>query len=146
MKPANAKGQSMNVFDSNLYLNSRRLDCRVARAMTPWRRMRGLLGQQRLDGAQALLISPCNSVHCIGMRYPIDVAYLSAQGDIVKLVPNLRPWRMSACAGARRVLEFAAGAIAHFDLRLGQRLDVRLEETAHHAAAAAIRHIRQEQA
>jgi uncharacterized membrane protein (UPF0127 family) len=118
----------MNAFDSTLYLNGKRMHCRVRRAITLFARMRGLLGRPPLAQTQALLIAPCNSVHCIGMRYAIDVVYLSAQGDIVKLVPALRPWRMSACTGARQVLEFAAGAIAHYDLRVGQRLTIRVEE------------------
>jgi uncharacterized membrane protein (UPF0127 family) len=118
----------MTTFDSSLYANGRRLDCRVRRAQSMFSRIRGLLGYPALQQDQALLIAPCNSIHCIGMRYAIDVVYLAAQGDIVKLVPAVQPWGFSACASARQVVEFAAGAIERLDLRVGQRLDIRVED------------------
>lgn len=132
----------MSGFDSNLYASGRRLDCRVRQARSVFSRMRGLLGHAPLEADQALLISPCNSIHCIGMRYAIDVAYLSAQGDIVKLVPAVQPWGFSACAGGRQVVEFAAGAIERLGLRVGQRLVIRVEE----AGAAAMQDILEGQA
>ena len=49
-------------------------------ADTPWQRMRGLLGYPPLQADQGLLIRPCNMVHTVGMRYPIDIVYIDATG------------------------------------------------------------------
>ena len=49
----------------------------------------GLLGTDSIDGA--LWITRCNWVHCFGMRYPIDVVYLSrsnAVTAVVRMVPR----------------------------------------------------------
>ena len=45
----------------------------LAVADTWWLRTRGLLGRDGVDGA--LLLRPARSVHTLGMRFPIDVAF-----------------------------------------------------------------------
>lgn len=85
-------------------------------------RMRGLLARPPLQPGQGLLIDPCSAVHAVGMRYELDLAFLSHAGRILKLVPALRPWRMAACSGARMVLELPPGAIAAAGLAEGQTL------------------------
>jgi hypothetical protein len=58
----------------------------------------------------------------VGMRYAIDVVYLDRIGRVLKCVPGLRPFGVSACGGAWAVLELAEGTIAHLGLEAGQRL------------------------
>ena len=50
----------------------------------PAARRRGLLKRDGFDGA--LVIEPCRWIHTIGMRFPIDVAYLDADGVVVKTI------------------------------------------------------------
>lgn len=57
------------------------------------------------------------------MGYAIDVVYLDARGVIVKLVPNLKPWRISICPGAACVIEFAAGTAQELNLQVGDRCE-----------------------
>lgn len=40
----------------------------------------GLLGTAAIAEGEGLWIVPCRSVHTLGMRYPVDVAFLDAQG------------------------------------------------------------------
>ncbi|MDU4961760.1 MAG: DUF192 domain-containing protein [Sporomusaceae bacterium] len=98
-----------------------RLEISVANSF--WRRLKGLLGTRRLDRDKGLLLRRCNSVHMLGMRYPLDIVYLDQGGVIVKLVENLRPWQVSACRQARDTLEVAAGTISRANWRLGERLE-----------------------
>jgi uncharacterized membrane protein (UPF0127 family) len=56
------------------------------------------------------------------MRYPIDVVFLLAGGQIVRCVQALKPWRMAAASGAHHTLELAPGSIARFGLEPGQQL------------------------
>lgn len=91
----------------------------VARlATTPFRRMRGLLGQPDVPKKEVLLISPCSSIHCWFMRIPITVVYLSAvepsHADratrTVLAVAEVRPWHLGfGPRGTRAVLECRAG-------------------------------------
>jgi uncharacterized membrane protein (UPF0127 family) len=84
-------------------------------------RRRGLLGRDSFDGA--LLIVPARSVHTIGMRFPIDVAWLDAELTVLRTT-SLPPRRMSRpVMGAHSVLEAAAGSFARWELRVGQQLE-----------------------
>ena len=38
-------------------------------------RLKGLLGTPALGAEEACWIDPCNSIHTIGMQYPIDVYF-----------------------------------------------------------------------
>ena len=44
------------------------------------------------------------------MGYPIDATVLDAKGEVVKVVRNIRPWRLFVWGGwrARKVLETAS--------------------------------------
>ncbi|QBF82521.1 DUF192 domain-containing protein [Shewanella maritima] len=77
-------------------------------------RLRGLLGRDKLTDEQGLLITPCNSVHTFGMKYAIDVVYLNKHNQVIKLVRELSPRRLSWCLRAKKVLELAPGS-AHLN-------------------------------
>ena len=85
-------------------------------------RMRGLLGRPALTRGQGLLIRPCNSVHTIGMRYPIDLIFLDRQWVIKKLVHALPPWRLAWSPGAHMVIELPGATLTQFDLESGTEL------------------------
>jgi len=97
-------------------------DCRVRLALTWWQRAIGLLATPRLDDPRGLWIAPCNSVHTIGMRYPIDVVFVAADARVLKLVRTLRPLRAAMCRGAHATLELRAGSIAELGLRAGDTI------------------------
>lgn len=85
-------------------------------------RRRGLLGTDRLEGA--LWLQPCGSVHCIGMRYPIDVALLDRRGRVLRL-RLLRPGRLTwPSLRVRTVVEAPAGAFGRWGVRRGSVLTV----------------------
>ena len=65
-------------------------------------RRRGLLGRDGVEGA--FVITRCRWVHTIGMRFPLDVAYLDAEGVVLKTM------RMSRHRLGIPVLERALGA------------------------------------
>ncbi|MEU3748717.1 MULTISPECIES: DUF192 domain-containing protein [Streptomyces] len=80
-------------------------------------RRRGLLGRDGIAGA--LLITPTNSVHTFGMRFPIDVAYLDRSLRVLSVV-TMRPGRLGMIRpSGRHVLEAEAGAMAGWGLRPG---------------------------
>ena len=86
-------------------------------------RRRGLLGRDGIDGA--LLIRPCRSVHTVGMRFPIDVAFCSEDLEVLSTC-RMRRWRVGAPRlRARIVIEAEAGAFERWQLRVGDQLEVR---------------------
>jgi len=91
-------------------------------AATRTTRRRGLLGRDRLEEASAMLLAPCAAVHTIGMRFPIDVVFVDRQGYAVKVVRDLRPWRIALAAGGQAVIEMAAGSLGWGQVLPGDRL------------------------
>jgi hypothetical protein len=86
-------------------------------------RTRGLLGRTTYEGA--LVLPRTRSVHTLGMRFPIDVAFCDREMVVVG-VTMLRPWRMSLPRrGGRSVVEARAGAFERWGLRVGDHLDLR---------------------
>ncbi|CAM3738583.1 hypothetical protein [Bordetella tumulicola] len=71
-------------------------------------RLRGLLCRASPPGPRAgLRLSPCWAVHTIGMRYPIDVAFVNRNGRVRRLVRYLNPGRVAFSIGACSVIELA---------------------------------------
>ena len=100
------------------------LGTRVALADRWLPRLRGLLGRTRLDPGEGLLLTPCGSVHMLGMRFAIDVALLDADRWVVSVHPGLQPgWNLAARPGARYALELPAGTLAATGTVPGDRLD-----------------------
>jgi len=72
-------------------------------------RRTGLLKHERLDAGDGLWIVPCEAVHTFGMKFEIDVVYLSKRKTIVKIRHSMAKRRMSVCLRAHSVLELPAG-------------------------------------
>jgi uncharacterized membrane protein (UPF0127 family) len=96
--------------------------CTVAHRM--WPRMRGLLGKPGLDSGEGLLIRPAPSIHTFFMRFPIDVVFLSRQGEVLKVAERVPPWRARSCRHSYAVLELAAGEAGRRGIAVGDRLDI----------------------
>jgi hypothetical protein len=106
-------------------------------------RRRGLLGRDGIDGA--LLLRPARSVHTLGMRFAIDVAYCAPRtvnaghGRPIDGVPDavladlvvidaktMRRWRLGRPRWrASCVIEAEAGAFERWRLQPGDPLEVR---------------------
>ena len=96
---------------------------RVGRADTFRARLVGLLGRPSLEADEGLWIEPCDSVHTFFMRFPIDVAFVDREGQVLKTVERLRPWRATRLyPRARACVELAAGTIARHGVTEGTRL------------------------
>lgn len=86
----------------------------------PWSRARGLLGVRRVEGA--VLITPCSSVHSLGMLTDLEVAYLDADGVVLEVVALPRNRAHLPRRRARSVLEAAPGALSAWGLVPGTRV------------------------
>lgn len=85
---------------------------RIEVAESFFRRLAGLLGRQSLPEGEGLWITPCSSVHSIGMRIPIDVLFLDDRGKVIGAYPGFPPGRLSRLFfGAKGVLELPEGTL-----------------------------------
>ncbi len=89
-------------------------------------RLRGLM-LQRVDSVETagLLLPSCASVHTVGMRFRLDIAFVSADGAILDVRHDLGAWRVCVCrqASPYRIdaLEIAAGSAHRLGLTPGRR-------------------------
>ena len=94
----------------------------LAVAATRRARGRGLLGRDGIDGA--IWLPGVRSVHTVGMRFAIDVAWVAPDGRVAR-VRTLVPGRVSGWSPrAAGVLEAEAGAFARWALEVGSAVDV----------------------
>jgi len=80
-------------------------------AVTFFRRLKGLLGTSCLPEGEALLIRPCSSIHTIGMKYPIDVLFMTSDDKVLKIAPSMFPGRTASARGSSYVLELPVGVV-----------------------------------
>jgi uncharacterized membrane protein (UPF0127 family) len=76
---------------------------KVAASLTA--RTVGLLAKGVLQKADVLMLMPCKSIHSFGMPSAIDVAFIAADGQVIKAVRNLPPSRLASCRSAATTLE-----------------------------------------
>lgn len=93
----------------------------VADSLGP--RLKGLLGRDGLDGA--LLLTKARSVHTVGMRFDIDVAYCDRDLTVLETCTMRRHRVGLPRVKARCVLEAEAGAFERWRLRPGDRLELK---------------------
>jgi len=91
-------------------------------------RLRGLMFRAALPREGGLWLEPCNSIHMLFMRFPIDVVFarrLEAPGriEVLAIRGSVRPWiGMAFCFGSELALELAAGRAAALGLQVGEVL------------------------
>lgn len=104
---------------------NKELSHNVTLASSLLKRMKGLLGKQELEQGESLWIKPCNSIHTIGMKFPIDAAFLDKENNIVAIKNNLGRNRLTGVYfSARSVLEFPAGTLLATNTQVGDRIEI----------------------
>ena len=97
------------------------LRCRLADGFSS--RFFGLMGRSSLPDGDAMLFAPGGTIHTFFMRFPLDVAFLSREGGVLRLAEGVRPWRLTrAPRGTKFVLELAAGQAAAHGVAEGVQL------------------------
>jgi len=95
-------------------------------ADTPGKRIKGLLGRKGLAADEALILSPCASIHTFFMRFAIDVLFLDKNKRIIKAIQNMLPNRLSSLVWASKVtIELPAGKISQTNTRVGDIIELR---------------------
>jgi uncharacterized membrane protein (UPF0127 family) len=59
------------------------------------------------------------------MRFPIDAVWLDGDLKVLKVSPELAPWKVAACKGAKGVVELAAGEASRRGVHPGEQLSLR---------------------
>jgi len=113
--------QAVNVTKDSLIAS------RVSLAITSDDRRRGLLGRTQMDSDEGLYIVPTQWIHMFGMRFPIDVAFLSSSGRVLWIHHHIKPNRLSRLVWrAEGALELPAGALRASGTEVGDTIELRV--------------------
>tara|TARA_Y100000591_G_C21633038_1_gene593811 strand:+ start:74 stop:418 length:345 start_codon:yes stop_codon:yes gene_type:complete len=81
-------------------------------AKSSLQKMKGLMFSKGMDGFDAMLFKRCNSIHTFFMNYPLDILFINREMKIVKIIRNLKPWRMTRLYfSAYQALELKGGTL-----------------------------------
>ena len=97
--------------------------CALEFPESPAERRGALRGRSGWNGA--LHIEGVRTVHTAGMKFPIDVAFLSPDLTVLR-VTRLKPWRVAR--GGRNacgVVQTEAGSLERWGVHVGDQLEVR---------------------
>ena len=109
----------MKIKVNNLVIGSQ-----IRVADSPISRMIGLMFKKEMNGFDGLLIKPCNSIHTFFCRYNLDILFIDKNMKIIKIIRNLKPWRMTwIYFKASQVLELNGGTLSN-DIIEGDTLEV----------------------
>ena len=87
-------------------------------------RLKGLLGKREMNENEALILTPCKGIHTFFMKFPIDAVFIDKKYSIVWLT-SLAPNRLSSFYfNAKSVIEFPAGCIQKWNLKIGEILNI----------------------
>jgi uncharacterized membrane protein (UPF0127 family) len=98
--------------------------CGVADNM--FTRVRGLLGKSSLPVGEGLLIIPCPSIHMFGMKFALDVIFLTKENIITDFVENIAPGKFYVAkvhhGKPHAAVELPVGVIAQSGTQRGDQL------------------------
>lgn len=89
----------------------------------------GLLKHAQLERGEGLWITPCEGVHTVGMKFPIDVLFLDKRRKVMKIRAAMPRWRLAACLRAHSVLELPSGTAAATKTATGDQLEFETYES-----------------
>lgn len=76
-------------------------------------RLKGLSKHRMLEDGEGLIIRPCSQVHTIGMKFPIDIVFLTKSGVVIQFEQDIHPGEVSGYVPrAWQVLELKSGTVA----------------------------------
>lgn len=88
-------------------------------------RFRGLMFRKSIADDYALYITPCNQIHMLNMRFPIDVVYLSESGEVIKTDINVQPGKIcKTVKDARSVIELGSFRAREMGIRAGDIIKI----------------------
>ncbi|MBQ4337811.1 MAG: DUF192 domain-containing protein [Clostridia bacterium] len=94
-------------------------------ADTFFTRFRGLMFRNAIAENYALYITPCNQIHMLNMRFPIDVVYLDESGTVVKTDTDVHPGKIcKTVKEAKSVIELRSFSASKLGIKNGDTIKI----------------------
>lgn len=86
-------------------------------------RLSGLMFRKNFGKFDCLVLRPCNMIHTVGMRFPLDIVFISEDNLVLHAIENIKPCSMSPMIpSAAAVLELPAGTVTSTNTIIGDIL------------------------
>lgn len=87
--------------------------------------MTGLLKRKSLPPGEALIITRCQSIHMLFMRFSIDAIFVDKNDYVVGLVERIKPFRLSPLFfRSKYVIEVTEGTIVQTGTSIGDKIEI----------------------
>lgn len=96
---------------------------KIELADTFFARLKGLLGRTGLEEGEGIILTPCSAIHCLGMKFPIDVVFMDKDKKVIWIRENMEPGSIEIKKSCVYVLEVGAGVIARKRVQIGHQLE-----------------------
>ena len=90
-----------------------------------WEKGRGLLGRKSMGENEALVFFTAGPFHTFFMKFPIDIVFFDRNYRVLKISPEINPFRLSGCFKAYGAIETAAGSAEKKGIKPGAIVDFR---------------------
>lgn len=88
-------------------------------------RLKGLLGVDSLAEDEGIIIKPCNSIHTMGMKFNIDVAFIDKNNKVIHIINEMPPGKFSPIVrGGSYIIEGKGGTFKRKKLSVGDILEI----------------------
>ena len=95
-------------------------------ADTCFSRMVGRLNRNSLLKDEALIITRCQSIHMVFMRFAIDAIFVDQNNCVVGLVKGIKPFRLSPIFfRSSYVIEASEGIIVQTETSIGDKIQIK---------------------
>jgi uncharacterized membrane protein (UPF0127 family) len=89
------------------------------------KRMKGLIGKEKIESNYGLWIKRCNSIHTFLMSFPIDVIFVDKNLKVKKCIEQIEPNKIIwPICGASSVIELKSGFLKEHKTQIGDQLHV----------------------
>lgn len=103
-------------------------------------RARGYLGRPEPLDHQGILLTPCKSIHMLGVGFPLDILFLGSDWRVLEIHDHATPGlKAYSHAEATSTLELKAGRAADSGTSVGDVLEIRTsDQSGHHTSPIAV--------
>ena len=89
-------------------------------------RMVGLLNRSSLLKDEALIITRCQSIHMVFMRFAIDAIFVDKNDSVVGLLKSIKPFQFSPIFfRSSYVIEVPEGVIVQAETSIGDKIQIK---------------------
>lgn len=112
--------KKINILKNNIVITDN-----AELADTFFARFRGLMFRRTIAEDYALCITPCNQIHMLNMKFPIDVVYLDEGGTVIKTDVNVQPGKIcKTVQNANSVIELKSFSASKLGIQNGDTIKI----------------------